>query len=187
MSMELLSDILIWLIRDLKYMHYHKKYFHGRGVSESVKIQPQTIDMLSLKVMTTAQWVRLYNSMPRGVGSISHSCQNPIKDRFPCYTKIGMSRLVVALTLTLILLSDGMALGSIWCDLSRTFFRKFTWSPVTGVNWHSSTPGSVQQAKRRADIQFFFPYTDIRGPNLYSKYAYFPFGPGFVYPFRVPA
>ena len=44
-SMELLSEILTWLIRDLNKMHYHKKnYFQGGGVSESPKIQPQTID-----------------------------------------------------------------------------------------------------------------------------------------------
>ncbi len=40
---------------DLNKMHYHKKYFQGR-VSESPKIQPQTIDYLSSQLVHTYTW-----------------------------------------------------------------------------------------------------------------------------------
>ncbi len=44
MSKELPSELLIWLIEDLKEMHYHKKNLIGRGMNESAQILTHTID-----------------------------------------------------------------------------------------------------------------------------------------------
>ncbi len=50
MAMELLSDNSIWLIRHLNKMCYHKKNYFQGGVSESAKVDPQTIDYIEQSI-----------------------------------------------------------------------------------------------------------------------------------------